>query len=605
MLFLILVSVFDGGMEFKMKKIVSLLLATILLCGALFSLSSCNDAPEDAGAQISVYLGQDIMDFDPTDYYADSAADQVMSLLFEPLFKLDEDGDLEYAAADDYDVDESERKIVIDIRETYWSDEIRVKAEDYIYAWSSVLLNTSNPNPAAALIYDIENAIAIKAGASSADFGAIASDTYEITITYREGADYEQLLKNLASTATAPLRRDIVENAKTYWSKDVSKIVTNGPFRLSSYSVSSDDLKISEFTLARNLGYHQDPTVVNYTDKVTPASLVTFVSPDADYVISYDDIVNKTVFYMGDATLEDRAANADAAEVIDDLSTYSYVFNTENPLFASADVRRALSVALDREKIAEAVTFGKAATGFLPDPIAEKIYGEDANARLSGDMTEAKSLIAKALADRAISRDDMKFTLTVNADEESIAIANRAKSAWGELGFDVKIKAVSVVTSKVTDTTVDEKITIYDSAIQTLVKEASYGNRDFDVIAVDWQMYSTDAFVALSAFTSHMNGCGTDLKVDGARSNISGWDNFDYDRYLNVAYQSEGEERAAALRSAEDILLKSAPIIPVLYNQNFAFISEDLSSISVDGFGNFILTKVEQDNYQDYLPKED
>ena len=157
-----------------MKKIVSLLLATVLLCGALLSLGSCG-APEDAGAQISVYLGQDVLDFDPTDYYTDSTADQVMSLLFEPLFKLDEDGDLEYAAAEDYDVDESERKIVIDIRETYWSDEIRVKAEDYVYAWAEVLLETSNPNPAAALLYDIENAIAVKAGASSANFGAEAT----------------------------------------------------------------------------------------------------------------------------------------------------------------------------------------------------------------------------------------------------------------------------------------------------------------------------------------------------------------------------------------------------------------------------------------------
>ncbi len=579
-----------------MKKIVSLLLATLMLCGAMFSLASCG-APEDAGAQISVYLGQDVLDFDPTDYYADSTADQVMSLLFEPLFSLDSDGDLEYAAAKDYDVDESEREIVIDIRETYWSDEIRVKAEDYIYAWREVLLEPSNPNPAAALLYDIENAVAVKSGDTTyADFGAVATGTYEITITYREGADYEQLLKNLASLATSPLRRDIVSVAKTYWSKDVSTIVTNGPFKLASL-----DRNVGEFTLARNVGYHQDPTVTNYTDKVTPASLVNFVSAEADYVITYDDLVNKTVFYMGDATLADRAANADAAEVVDDLSTYSYVFNTENPLFANPNVRRALSLALDRESIEQAVTFGKAATGFLPDAVAEGIYGEEVATRLTGNMTQAKSI----LADAGISREDMKFTLTVNADEESMEIANLAKVAWRELGFDVKIKAVSVVDSSVVDTSIDEKKTISDSVIQTLVKEASYGNRDFDVIAVDWQMYSRDAFVALSAFTSHMNGGGTDFKTDMARKNISGWDSFDYDRLLNIAFQSEGEARAAALRSAEELLLEASPIIPVLYNQSFAFISEDLSKISVDGFGNFVLTKVKQKNYQDYLPEED
>lgn len=586
----------DGGMEFKMKKIVSLLLATALLCGALLSLASCG-APEDAGAQISVYLGQDVFDFDPTDYYADSTADQVMSLLFEPLFKLDDDGDLEYAAAKDYDIDESEREIVIDLRETYWSDEIRVKAEDYIYAWGEFLLSPTSPNPAAALLYDIENAVAVKSGdLTSADLGAKATGAYEITITYREGADCDRLLKNLASIATSPLRRDVVDNAKTYWSKEVSTIVSNGPFKLASL-----DRNVGEFTLARNLGYHQDPGAKDYTDKVTPASLVTFVSPEADYVITYDDLVNKTVFYMGDATLEDRIAFADEAEVVDDLSTYCYVFNTENPIFKDSNVRRALSLAIDRESLVKAVTFGKAATGFLPDSIAEEIYGENAAARLEGGMTEAKSL----LADAGLSKDQMKFTLTVNADEESLAIANLVKAAWGKLGFDVKIKAVSEVKASVVDTTVNENKLIYDSAIQALVKEASYGNRDFDVIALDWQMYSSDAFVALSAFTSHMNGCGVDIRTDIARTNISGWSDFDYDRLLNVAYQSEGEARAEALKEAEKLLLEASPIIPLLYNQSFAFINEDLSSISTDGFGNFVLTKVKQKNYQDYLPDED
>ena len=579
-----------------MKKIVSLLLATVLLCGALFSLTSCG-APEDAGAQISVYLGQDVFDFDPTDYYVDSTADQVMSLLYEPLFKLDDDGDLEYAAAKDYDVDKSERKIVIDLRETYWSDEIRVKAEDYIYAWREVLLEPSNPNPAASLLFDIENAVAVKTGDTTyAEFGAIATGIYEITITYREGADYKQLLKNLASISTSPLRQDVVSVAKTYWSKDISTIVTNGPFKVASL-----DRNVGEFTLARNVGFHQDPTTTNYTDKVTPASLVTFVSPEADYVLTYEDIENKTVFYMGDATLEDRAANADRAEVEDDLSTYSYVFNTENPLFANKNVRRALSLAIDRNAIIEEITFGKPATGFLTDAVAEGVYGEDPVARLEGNMTLAKSI----LADAGIPKSDMHFTLTVNADEESLAIAKIAKDAWKELGFDVTIKAVSSKNNTVIDPTINEKKTITDSVIQALVKEASYGNRDFDVIAVDWQMYSRDAFVALSAFTSHMNGCGTDFKTNTVRTNISGWTNSNYDRYLNLAFQLDGEDRVNALKSAEELLLEESPIIPLVYNQSFAFVSDELSSISVDGFGNFVLTKVEQDNYHDYLPEEE
>ncbi|MBE6644354.1 MAG: hypothetical protein E7612_03120 [Ruminococcaceae bacterium] len=584
-----------------MKKIISMLMALTLLCGSLFSLASCG-APEDAGAEIVVDLGDDVFDFDPTDYYADSNAEQIMSLLYEPLFKINSKGELEHAAAKEYSVDESEREIKIKLRETYWSDEIRVYANDFIYAWREVLLEPSNPNPAAALLYDIENAVAVKAGdLTYSDLGAVSTGAYEITIKYREGGDYKQLLKNLASIATSPLRQDIVSVAKTYWSKEISSIVTNGPFKLQSLSYD-----IGEFTLARNVGYHQSPNVEDYTEKVRPAALVSFIADDAEYELSYDDIANKTVFYMGNASLEVRAANAKKAKAVDTTSVYSYVFNTDNPIFANKDVRYALSLAIDRNAVVEAVTFGKAATGFLPDAAAKAIYGKNRTACISSDyesnLSQAKSLIAGA----SLTAAQKSFTLTINNDEESSAIAEIAKAAWTELGFDVTIKKVSTITSKIIDTTLDEEKIITDSAIQTLVKEASYGKRNFDVIAVDWQTYSNDPIVALSAFTSHMNGNGADFNEGIVRMNISGWSSNDFDQYVNVAFNAKNsDERKTALKNAEKILVEEAPIVPVIFNQNFAFISSELSSVKVDGFGHFVFNSAKQKNYQKYLPKEE
>lgn len=582
-----------------MKRILSMLLVAVMLVGALSILTACGE-PKDAGAEISVYLGDEVFDFDPTDYYVDSNAEQVMSLLYEPLFKVNKKGELDCAAAKKYSVDEEKRQIVIKLRESYWSDELRVKASDFIYAWRDVVLEPNNPNPAAALLYDIENAAKIKNGEESLyAFGAVASDIYEITITYREGADYKQLLKNLASVSTAPLREDIVSVAKAYWSKSLTTIVTNGPFKIEAL-----DHEIGDFTLARNLGYHQKSTAKDYTDKVNPASLVSFFTANGKLELTYADIADKTVFYMGNANLEDRKNNESKATVADDLSTYTYVFNTENPLFAKKEVRKALSLALDRAAIAEAVTFGKAATGFLPDSVAKSVYGKKIDARIAADdaMEEAKALINSA----NLGSISKSFTLTVNNDEESIAIAELAKVAWQELGFKVTIEKVGSVSTTIKDASTAEDITIQDSEIQTIVKEASYGNRDFDVIAVDWQMYSNDAFVALSAFTSHMNGNGKNFSTGDLNTNISGWINADYDSYMNAAYAAtDDKDRKAALAEAEKILLDSCPVIPVLYNQSFAFISSDLSKISVDAFGNFSFTNAKQKNYHKYLASEE
>ncbi len=581
-----------------MKKILSLLLTVAMLFGAMLALASCG-APENAGAEIKVYLGPDVYDFDPTDYYADRNAEQVMSLLYEPLFKINEKGDLVCAAAKDYEIVKSERKIKIDLRESYWSDEIRVTASDFTYAWGMLVLDHNRPNPAAALFYDVENAVAIKAGELGySEFGAVASDTYEITITYREGANYEQLLRNLASVATAPVRVDIVEKAPLHWSKDSANIVTNGPFKIEALN-----RETGEFTLGRNMGFHQKSSVKDYTKNVTPAALISFIAKNGVVDLTYQDIVNKTVFYMGDASLEERVANADKANVADALSAYTYVFNTDNPLFAIKEVRKALSLVLDREMIAETLGFGKAATGFLTDSAAKSIYGKTVEERIAttAAVDEAKALIAKA----DLTGVAKSFTLTVNNDEESVAAAELAKAAWKELGFNVTIKKVDTIATQVLDK--GEKITILDSAIQALVKEASYGNRNFDVLALDWQMYSDDALVALSAFTSHMNGNGTDTASTSVyRSNVSGWSSYEYDQYINRAFSAKtAEERSEALIAAEKLLLEESPVIPVIYNQNFAFVSSDLSGITADGFGNFVLTKTKQKNYEKYLPEND
>ena len=200
----------------------------------------------------------------------------------------------------------------------------------------------------------------------------------------------------------------------------------------------------------------------------------------------------------------------------------------------------------------------------------------------------------------------MKFTLTVNNDEESLMVASLASAAWAELGFDVKVKAVSYVETEILDSSTGEERVIIDSAIQSMVKDASYGVASFDVIAVDWQLYSSDAFVSLAAFTSGLNGNGMDILENTSRKNISGWWNADYNSYVGGAFTARDDEtRMSNLAEAEKILLDESPIIPIVFNQSFAFLGSELSEITFDGFGNLVFNKAELENYHDYLPKED
>lgn len=583
-----------------MKKTLSFLMALVMILGTLTALTGCGK-PKNDGAEINIYLGAQVFDFDPSDYYVSDNAEQLLTLIYEPLFTIKENGKVKCAAADDYEIDEEERKIVIDLRESYWSDDIKVVAADFVYAWCERIINSDIPNPAATLFTDIEGVKeAISGDGSIYDVAIKATEMDQITITYCEGADYKRILKNLASVATAPVRQDMVESAPTYWSKGSS--VSNGAFKIDNY-----DEAEGTFELSRNLGYHQNPEVKDYDNKVNPGLLYgTFTIAGKDVAVSYEDIEKNVTFIMADVTLAEREEYADKAEVRDHTSTYTYVFNTSHPLFADVNVRRALTAAIDRNAIIDAITFGKAADGFIPD-----VSGGSCDELITAGVSPERAQKYLDAADQAVVRANRTFTLTIDSDEQSQAIANIVKPAWEALGFTVNVVVAPAVKTELSNGTV-----IYDSGIQYLIKDASYGNFNYDVIAVDWQTYTTDAAPGLASLTSNYNGMGKNqLHFDPAlgqddysvaRTNIAAWSDAEYDRLVAAALAcTDSDERAEKLAEAEKYLISMAPVCPLVFNQNFIFASKKISKVKVDGLGNFVFTDTKLKGYKNYYKPEE
>ena len=73
-----------------LKKIVSFSLCLIMLLGALVG---CGKKDEnDKGAYIAMYLTDQIYDFDPAHAYGNESALRIVSLMFDNLFVLNENG---------------------------------------------------------------------------------------------------------------------------------------------------------------------------------------------------------------------------------------------------------------------------------------------------------------------------------------------------------------------------------------------------------------------------------------------------------------------------------------------------------------------------------
>ncbi|MBQ8250057.1 MAG: peptide ABC transporter substrate-binding protein [Clostridia bacterium] len=555
-----------------MKKLICALL-TAAMCATLFA--GCSTLKgEEKGATINVYIGSEITDFDPALAYIDDSAVKVLGLVYEPLTRINAKGKVENALMKSYKTIENEEKndyrMEITIKETKWSDGRAVTADDVVYAWKRIL-DPEFSCAAASLLFDIKNAFDVKMGDSSIDdLGLAAVDTDVIEVQFEGKVDYDLFLENLACLALVPLREDVVVRYENFGTK-VSSMVSNGPFAVKGLSEGES------LMLERNVYYYRDTDNDDALDKyVLPYRLVI------DYTMSEDELTaayeNDEIYYLGDIALDKRADYEDDAEISDLLSTHSYIFNTTNELFASADVRNALSLALDREAIADIVTYAEAATGLIPDAVYDKKVGDSFRENggdliaVSADAAGAKSLLAGKSG---------SFTITCRSNAADIAIAEYCKDAWKALGFDVSIKKLDAAD--------------YMEA---------YVAGDYDVIAVDYQSLSTDAFGALAVFAPKYSGMGIDIQNDNYDPvpYIPGYANDDYSALIDSALaEKDREARSSILHDAEKLLMDDMAIMPIIYNQDaYVFNSKVLSKVKdyYMGYRNF--NRLTMKNWRDY-----
>ncbi len=596
-----------------MKKIVSLLLVVVMLLGVSATLSSCNKKD----AEIRVYLGDQLYDLDPALAFVNDDLTRVLSLIYEPLFTMKENGKIEKALAKSYKIieeeDEGLYQMEIVLRETYWNDgKNQVTADDLFFAWSRIL----DPNfatQAAPLLYDIKNAVKVKNDECSRSNLGIEANKDTLTITFEGKIDYEAFLRNLTSIALVPVRENKADGTyQDFWAQKSSFIATNGPFAIRTWNKDT-----GEFTLQKNEYFRSEEGETKY---VYPAQLIAKWTDENFWNYSdgnqqdinkfleakLDDFVESAVFCLGSLPMDTelRESYKDDVDTYDTFSTYSYIFNTEKELFADADVRQALSLVLDRDYIAAQLVFAKAADGLISPAVWE------AGKRKVSFRSQAESVIATTanlkkaealLADKDLPYTD--FVLTVRNSPDDLFIANYAAEQWGKLGFDVYVHAVTIDTEvwasspeggREASFGEDSKVTVYDDGVQ-----AMYMAGDFDVLGVDYQMYSTNAFTALCGFTTKMNGNGVLNGFDEAtgqsnRTSVlhcSGFSDAAYDAIMNRAYaEKDLEKRAAILHEAEEYLLSKMPIMPIVYNQNY-YLTDGVSKLKVDGYGNLVLTK--------------
>ncbi len=557
-----------------MKKVLSLMFVCLML---VTTLAGCAVDEQDNGAIIPVSISKEMKAYDPVPMIYDSELVMNTGLLYEGLTVINENGKVEKGLAKDWytkiDEERGEYWLYFKLDESSWDDEKYVQADDFVYAWRRIL-SPSTSSPAACLLYNIKNAKEYKAGDVTADdLGVYAESDSLLKVEFTGPFDLDLFLETVASPALVAMREDNVYGREDSWASSLDNFSANGPFTLKNLELGKT------VTFQRNAVY--------FREKESDTAVFKVVKPwklQQDFSYSEEEQAQRfkdgEIYYLSYFNKETYEANEKKIKTNDLLSTYSYFFNTTKAPFDNVKVRQALSIALDREELVEIAGMGgKPATGLVSYGVHDK--GSKSFRKVGGELIDENGKFEQAQAlikESGINPSSYTINIYTLRDEADVAIAEYTKEVWESLGFKVKLSS---------------------GGGRNYTNKLYYG--DFDVIGIDYQGLTTDAFSFLAPFAKEYSGEAIDITADNrVATHVTGFDNEEYNALIDKAFNTlDNKERVKLLHEAEEMLLELCPVAPLQFNVASYMKSSKLSGLEVSGYGYTIFTGTKLKNYED------
>lgn len=482
-------------------------------------------AEKPAVEQKIIYaLSKEPEEMDPTlNVYARSSI--VLQNLFRGLYKIDESGKKPVPSlAESYELDSTGTKYTFKLnKNAKWSDGKPVTAQDFEYSWKRVL-NPDVASGAAFYLYYLKNGKAYNEKKASAnDVGVKAVDESTLEVTLESPTPY--FLELLCVTAYYPVRKDAVE--KEGWTKSPETYLTTGPFVLS-------ELKPKEkYVLKKNPNYLE-------ADKVKLDTLeIVFIESSEAELAAY---TNDEIQVSDNMTPEGmkRFENTPEFFSVPRIGMQYFDFNASKKPFDDAKVRKAFSMAINRDQIIKSIvqSVEKPAFGFVPYGIPDgvqkdKEYRDVAGNMFTENVDEAKKLLAEA--GYPDGQGIPEITMIVMASQSDKDIAQALQSMWKQnLGVNVNIE------------TFESKV--YWDEIE---------NGSFNIASDGWTGDYPDPMTNLDIFESV--NASDDIR----------WSNPEYDRLLDENRKiSDQAKRMENYAKAEKILADEMPLMPLRFYED-------------------------------------
>lgn len=399
--------------------------------------SSNTETGGDTGApqEFRFTLASEPPSLDPA-LMTDAQSGIVASGLYEGLTRLNNAGNPELALAKDIQVSEDGKTFTITLRDdAKWSNGDSVTAADFEYSWKRTL-NPETASEYAYMLYYLENGEKYNTGEiTDADqVGVKATGDYTLEVTLYTPAPYfESLLAHYTYLPVHPATVDAAED----WASEAASIVSNGPFLLKTWTHGD------KLILEKNPDYYNKDAI-----SFTTVNITLVEDENTLYNMFETDKVDWIGAQAGSIPT-DRVGTLIAegkAEATSVASTYYYLFNNNKAPFDNVKVRKALSMAIDRQALIDNVLQANQAPayGLVPPSIAgldgksfREMYPD--NGYFTEDLEAAKTLLAEGLAESGLTAFP-EVTLLYNTSEGHKKLAEAISDMWRQtLGIEVKL----------------------------------------------------------------------------------------------------------------------------------------------------------------------
>lgn len=495
------------------------------------SVSASGSTVSAEGKQLVCQIGPNPESIDPA---LNSAVDGGNYILwnFDCLLNVDESGAIVPGQAEKWERSEDGLTWTFTLRDGLkWSDGSPLTANDFVYSWKRV----ANPKTAAPYGETVLGMVKGYAEAAAGDIDALAVSAPDDKTFVVELAQPCNFFEKLAAFATlSPVQQATVEANNDAWATQPETYVGNGP------------LMVTEWVPSSHIVFSKNPNYWN-ADAVKLDSVKALLMEDPN--ASYSAYQTGEAMMIKDVPTEEIPSLEGNPDFYIETLLGTYYLSLNIPgvkEFSNPDVRKALSLAIDREYVANTLMQGTytPASNFIGTGVLDHdgtFFMDNANggkpyidtSTFEANLEEAKELMKKAGFENGEGFPAISYT--TNDSSYHKVVAEYLQQAWKELGITLNVDIV-------------------EWASFTPMRRGG----EYETARNGWLFDYNDASNML------------DLLYSTNGNNDGKYTNKEYDAAMDAARkETDPAKYSEYLHKAEDILMQDSACIPLAYYNEF------------------------------------